>query len=170
MKRKLALILAVIMLCSLGAGCDLQKSYNTDSGTVSVDNGKITYTGSDGTISESSVAEDQLAAVSLPEGYPLDICPLVSDAKPIAVNKTTNAEGTTYWVTVTSLMQALDVYNFYCDQLQPTDKYGSNDFFTMSANKGGYSISLIIKAEYAHTTICITITPAPAPPEPTPVP
>ncbi len=164
MKKKVAFILALVMVFALIAGCGPDKTITTKDGSVNLDNGKVTFQGKDGSKSEVDVADEKGGEVSLPEGYPEDLVPIMSGAKIVLANRNQQNGTTSYWVTLSTTKSAADTYKYYKNELkdlqEPNDMQ-MNNIYSLSGVKNNQQIGVIITPEDEQKVTNIQITIAP---------
>lgn len=164
MKKKVALILALVMVFALIAGCGPDKTITTKDGSVNLDKGKVTFQGKDGTKSEVNVADENGGNVSLPDGYPKDLVPIIGGAKIILANKNQQNGTISYWVTLSTTKSAADTYKYYKDELkdlqEPNDMQ-MNNIYSLGGVKNNQQIAVIITPEDDQKVTNIQITIAP---------
>ncbi|MGE5422331.1 MAG: hypothetical protein ACM3QW_03635 [Ignavibacteriales bacterium] len=166
MKKKVALILAAVMLLVLTAGCGgAGKTVTTKDGSVTFNKeGTVTFEGKDGSKSEVEVAKEEGGEVALPEGYPTDLVPIMSGAKIVLANRNQESGKTTYWVTASTTESAQDTYKYYQEalkDLQDPSNMQMNNIYSLGGVKDGQQINLIITPEDDNKSTNLQITIAP---------
>lgn len=147
--KKLLLVIALCGLIALSAGCGGEKTIKTDEGTLKVNENKMEVTSNDG--SKSQVAVNEEKGVSLPEGYPSQVVPIVDGGKVVLANKNEDADKkVSFWVTVSSEKPTQEVYKFYEEALKDasdTQKAQSNDGYYLAGVKGDKRFTVSIDPE-----------------------
>ncbi len=164
MKKKFIIFLVLVMALTLIAGCGSEKTVSTKDGSVTFDEGKntATFEGKDGSKSEINVADENGKGVSLPDGYPEDLVPIVDGSKIQLANKNEQDGKTTYLISLSSTKSAKDVYKFYQDVLKDAEDYSSsqmNDVFSVTGVKDNQQITFMIVPEDKSTSVQISIAP-----------
>lgn len=94
---------------------------------------------------------DEGKGVSLPEGYPKDILPIIDGGKIVLANKNEDADKkVSFWVTVSSDKPAQEVYKFYEEAVKDaseTQKAQSNDGYYLAGVKGDKRFTISIDPE-----------------------
>ncbi|MCL5057252.1 MAG: hypothetical protein M1130_04495 [Actinobacteria bacterium] len=145
------LILAVVLstVLALAAGCGGAKTVKTDEGTVKVKDNKVEVTTNDG--NKSQITVNDAGGVSLPEGYPKEIVPIIDDGKIALATKNEDAnKKLSFWVTVTSKKDPKEVYKFYQEALKDateTQKTEVNNDYFISGIKGDRNFTVSVSSE-----------------------
>lgn len=147
--KRLFLTVALCGILVLSAGCGGDKTIKTDEGTLKVNDNKVEVTTNDGGKSQVSVDEEK--GVSLPEGYPGEVVPVIDGGKIVLANKNEDADKkVSFWVSVTSDKPTQEVYKFYEEALKDAtqaQKTQSNDSYYLAGLKGGMSYTISIDSE-----------------------
>lgn len=147
--KKLLLVALLCGLMALTSACGGAKTIKTDEGTLKVNDNKVEVTSDDGSKSQVAVNEDK--GVSLPEGYPSQVVPIVDGGKIVLANKNEDAEKkVSFWVSVTSDKSTREVYKFYEEALKDatdTQNSQSNEGCYLAGIKSGMSYTVSIHPE-----------------------
>jgi hypothetical protein len=141
MKKSIILIICALLILSL-AGC--KKTIKTDDGSISVDkNGNIEAKSNDGTTTK--ISSNDKGTVSLPDGYPKDILPVIDGAKIITAAKQDSDGKSSYTVMCDVNKKIEDIAKYYQGKLGDlTDKTETSgtEAYMLIGKKGGYEIAV----------------------------
>lgn len=147
--KKLLLVAALYGLIVLSAGCGGEKTYKTDEGTVKVDGNKVEVTTRDGVKSKLTV--DEGGGVSLPEGYPENVVPIMGGGKVIMANKNEDDQKkTSFWITVRSEKDPQEIFKFYQEAVKDdteTQKTQMNNDYFVSGVKGEREFTISVTSD-----------------------
>lgn len=156
--------LLMIFVVFLSAGCGSEKTIKTDEGSVTVEDNKIEANSEDGK-SKTSVAME--GEVSLPEGYPEDIAPIIEGGK-VSVSTKNEGDGklASYSVMIFTDKDLKEATTFYKDALKDSKSFQimeSPEANTLAGEKNGYNIAVFVAIDNSldepRTGVNISLTP-----------
>lgn len=162
--RRLACLAVLAVGLLVFAGCGKGVSVDTGDGNANVKDNKVEVKTDDGSLKvESNKIEvktedgkSQLSiggegGVSLPDGYPKDIVPIMDGSKiTLASRNEDQQKKVSYWLTMSNEKDPEDVYQYYqgaLTDLQEINKMESPGYYCITGAKGDSSIMVTVTEE-----------------------
>lgn len=140
------------------------KTIKTNNGSMTVKNGNVQVKSNDG--STTNIATNESGKLSLPQGYPEDILPVIDNAKITASQNSTKDSKKSFLVSLEVNKSSEDVIKYYQDKTNDiTDKNETNagNQYILTGKKGEYTVTIYISPannDAAKTNVILSIDPA----------
>lgn len=158
--KKLIAVLIILGIIGILGGCG--PSIDTGNGSMSLDKGKMKFTDKDGNEAEVATGEN---GVSLPEGYPTNLVPVIDDSTIMVANKGDDNGKPTYYLLFNTTESFNDAVKYYQDAMKgatETNTLQMGTMTTLMGVKNGNTISIAVSkddSDKTKTGVMINIAP-----------